>query len=183
MILQTQGHDSTTIPPRQLRIEDAHPEGTKPIRTTKKPDPPKPQSTPLSSGSRHHSQWHSPGIAVTPYQHRRWLEMASSDLAEQLDDPTLFPRVIAWLQELDSGPRGADGHNFAQYGELLEQKMFKRVFQLESLTDDKLMTVCDTMAPGTATLILQYACKDCGKIRKKEIQRFREARLQPKWYL
>jgi hypothetical protein len=108
--------------------------------------------------------------------------MPSSDPPE-LDDLTLFPRVAAWLHELDGGPRGTDGHNFAQYGEPLEQKMFKRIFQLESLTEDKLVAICDSMALGTATLILRYARHECGKIRKAEAKRLREARLQPKHYL
>jgi hypothetical protein len=109
--------------------------------------------------------------------------MPSSDLVEQLDDPTLFPCVAAWLQGLNGGPRGADGHNFTQYGEPLEQKMFVHIFQLASLTEDKLMAICSSMAPGTATLILQYASKDCRKICKKEAQQLREARFQPKRYL
>jgi hypothetical protein len=107
----------------------------------------------------------------------------SSDPVEELDDPTLFPQVAAWLQELDQSLRSADGHNFAQYGEQLEQSMFMRIFQLESLTEEKLGTFCESMAPGMATLIMQYARKDCSRIRKKEAQQLQEARLLPKRYL
>jgi len=123
------------------------------------------QTTPAaSSGSRHQQ------LTPTPYQRRHHYDIPSSDPVE-LEDPTLFPQIAAWLQELDAGPRGADGHNFAQYGEPLEQKMFKRIFQLETLTEDKLIAACDSMPPGTATLILQYACKDSARIRKTEAKR------------
>jgi hypothetical protein len=107
----------------------------------------------------------------------------SSDPVEELDDPTLFPQVAAWLQELDQSLHGADRHNFTQYGEQLEQNMFMHIFQLESLTEEKLRTFCKSMAPGMATLIMQYACKDCSRIHKKKAQRLWEARLLPKHYL
>lgn len=123
---------------------------------------------------------HSPR---TPRHYRRRYQIPSSDPVEELDDPTLFPRVAEWLQELDQGPRGADGHNFTQHGARLEQNMFMRIFQLETLMEEKLVAVCESMAPGTATLIMQYARKDCSRIRKNEAQRLREARLQPKRYL
>jgi hypothetical protein len=165
-ISQTQGHKSTTIPPRQLRLEDVSPEGTKTARTTKRhPAQPPPYSPSVS----HHYQRH--------------LEIPSSDAIDELDDPTLFPRVASWLQELDEGPRGADQHNFAQYTDALEKNMLMRVFQLEDLTEEKLLTVCASMVTGTAALVLQYARKDCGKIRKVEARRLRDARLQPKRYL
>ena len=61
--------------------------------------------------------------------------------------------------------------------------MFKRIFQLETLMEDKLIAACDAMLPGTATLILQYACKDSARIRKTEVKRLQEARLQPKHYV
>ena len=65
----------------------------------------------------------------------------------ELEDLMLFPQIAAWLQELNAGPHGADGHNFAQYGEPLEQKMFKHIFQLETLTEDKLIAACNSMPP------------------------------------
>ncbi|KIM85937.1 hypothetical protein PILCRDRAFT_5038 [Piloderma croceum F 1598] len=82
-MMMTQDHKSTTVPPRQLRLEDANPEGTKPVRSTKNSKPPA-QTTPAASLSRH------PQFTPTPHQRRYRYKMPSSDPPE-LDDPTLFP--------------------------------------------------------------------------------------------
>ena len=155
------------------------------VRTTKKQQPisgPSAQPSPYPYHHRHslHRDFSSPYTPPDRYRHRK---MPSSDPVDDLDDPTIFPRTTAWLQELDGGPRGADGHNFTQYAEQLERNMFTCMFQLETLTEEKLLSICTSMVAGTASLILQYARKDCVKIRKKEAQRQREARLLPKQYI
>jgi hypothetical protein len=180
-ILQTQDHKSTTIPPCQLHLEDVNPDSSKAIRSTKKRDPPlvAVPPTPVVPQVSHHSRaYNSPG---TPWHY--WCQNEpSSDTLDELDDPTLFPHVTAWLQELDEGPCGINKHNFSQYAKAMEKNMFTQVFQLEALTEQKLLTICDSMVAGTASLVLQYARKDCKKIRKAEARRLQEARLQPRRY-
>ena len=99
-----------------------------------------------------------------------------------MDDPTVYPRLTTWFEELDNGPRGSDGHNFAQYAASLEENGYKRLFQLEKLIKDDLLMVCDGLLPGTASLILDYARKDAERIRKRETKRLREIRHQAKRY-
>ena len=53
--------------------------------------------------------------------------------------------------------------------------MFMHIFQLETLMEEKLVAVCKSMAPGMATLIMQYAHKDCTRIHKNETQQLWEA--------
>jgi hypothetical protein len=118
----------------------------------------------------------------SPYSRRRF-DIPSSDPIEELEDPTLFPRIGTWLKELDNGVRGSDGHHFVQYAAALDDNKFTRIFQLEDLTDDKLIALCPGMPAGTATLIIGYAKKDVGVIRKKEARRLREVKMQPKRYI
>jgi hypothetical protein len=125
------------------------------------------QASSQVSGQTHISRFRPQPSELKPGLYTKSNKGPSTALEPQA---ILTSGCVAWLQDLDSGPHSADGHNFAQYVELLEQKMFKCIFQLESLTDDTLVTICNTMAPGTASLILQYAHKDCGKICKKETQ-------------
>jgi hypothetical protein len=78
--------------------------------------------------------------------------LISSDPIEELEDPTLFPHIGTWLEELNNGVRGSDGHHFAQYGAALDNNKFTRIFQLEDLTE--LIALCPGMPAGTATLII-----------------------------
>lgn len=121
------------------------------------------------------------GSPMSRYPQRHF-DIPSSDPIEELEDPTLFPRIGAWLQELDAGVRGSDGHNFSQYADSFEGNKFTRIFQLEELSDDKLVSLCPGMPVGTATLIIAYAKKDVGAIRKKETRRLREMKMHPKRY-
>jgi hypothetical protein len=109
-------------------------------------------------------------------------ETASSGSAEDIDDPTLFPRVTEWLHNLDCGPHGADGHKCHQYGAILEGNMFVHISHLENLTKDELIAICTGMPLGTASLIQECARKECNRIRMKEQKRYHQAQLEPKRY-
>jgi hypothetical protein len=113
----------------------------------------------------------------------RYQQMHDTDPSSDIDDPTSFPHTNNWLHELDAGNRGIDGHNFTQYANILTENMFMRISQLENMPKEDLLRLCPSMPAGTAPLVLGYARKDCGVIRKNEMQRLRQARLEPKRYL
>lgn len=106
----------------------------------------------------------------------------SSDPIKEIEKPSLFPRVSSWLQELDNGPRGTDGHNFSQCLQVLDTNMFTRISQLDSMANSELVGLCPGLPAGTAALLLQYARTDCLKIRKLEARRTRQAKHTPKHY-
>jgi hypothetical protein len=115
------------------------------------------------------------GGPITPRRHGYSGDIPTSDGLDNFDDPDLYPRIVDWLQELDHGPRGADGHNFGQHALPLQTNMYLRVSQLEKLTKTDLLAMCSTMLPGTADLILDYARKECGAIRRREMKRRQDA--------
>lgn len=184
LLFQAQGHhDSSKIPPRQLRIEDLNPSGQAFIRTTKK-EPATP-ATPLQQYPP--PPWFSsPYMGYHPYEtpghSRNGPDIPSSDPIEETEDPTLFPRVSLWLRDLDGGPRGTDGHNFSQCQQVLDANMFTRISQLDSMVNSELIGLCPGLPAGTAGLLLQYARADCSKIRKMETRRIRQAKHTPKHY-
>jgi len=183
-MMMTQGHASTKTPPRQLRIEDLNPNAPMTFRSTKKKDsePADSQSTPQYPSVP--PPWYPfMGYPGPPFGGSGRSNMPSSDPIDELDDPTLFPRVVTWLHDLDNGPRGMDGHNFSQCAVALETNMFTRILQLEMMSNQELQALCPSMPAGTTSLLLQYARRDCNNIRKKESRRQREVRLQPKRYV
>lgn len=94
--------------------------------------------------------------------------------SEEEESPTLYPLIEEWLTELDSGERGQDKQNFAQYGPALRESGYIRLKQLEDEKDDgvkMLMEVCDGLPTGTAKLIMKYVLKDCRKIRRVDAER------------
>jgi hypothetical protein len=99
--------------------------------------------------------------------------MPSSDPPEELEDVTIFPRLAQWLADLDAGPRGADGHNFAQFAIIFESEKYFRICDIadSAASVEILMAMCIGMARGTASKILAYAQKDVDVIRKKEGKR------------
>ena len=156
------------------------------MQSTKKPHPEPSSASPYGLLHPYPHPYHFPQTGYgSPSSHssRRRFDIPSSDPIEELEDPTLFPRIGTWLQELDNGVRGLDNHNFAQYAITLNDNKFMRIFQLEDLTDDKLIALCPGMPAGTATLIIAYAKKDSQSIRRKETRRLREVKMQPKRYL
>lgn len=92
----------------------------------------------------------------------------SSELEDQ-EDPMLFPRIQTWLESLDAGPLGADGHNFSQYGASLVAQGYTRISQLADLvTIADLMRHCPNIVEGTGRLIFNQAGKAVAKIRRQE---------------
>ena len=57
-----------------------------------------------------------------------------------------------WLQELDHGPLGQDGHQFAQHANALLNNGYIRIYQLadEGLTVAEMLTHCPGLLEGTA---------------------------------
>jgi hypothetical protein len=173
-------HDSTKRPPPQLRIEDFT--SATYIRTSRMKKAANGANGPLT---QHHLQPYTnhPGPGHSSPSRRSRHDILSSDPVEELDDPTLFPRIASWLTALDAGARGTDGHNFAQCSVALEQQMFTRIPQLENVSQDQFLQICPGVAVGTVSLLLSYAKKDTAKIRKAESRRLREVKLQPTRYL
>ena len=123
---------------------------------------------------------YSPGHAK-----RQRDEIPSSDgIEEPLEDPSIFPLVDAWLQSLDEGMRGKDGHNFAQYSEALTEAMFTRVSDIaDGLNVSTLREVVGDMPFGTASAMIRYAEADTKSIRdrvlKKKVVRYKESVAGP----
>jgi hypothetical protein len=97
---------------------------------------------------------------------------------EGLDSPDLYPRTSDWLNELDRGPHGTDGHKFGIHAAALQSNMYIRISQLEKLAKADLLAMCTELLPGTADLILECARKECEKVRRREAKRCREVRLE-----
>jgi len=129
------------VPPRQLRIKDYNPDVAAHNRSTKKPQQVQPgpsSSSPYGPPYPYlYPLYHIPqtNFSSPSSRNQRRFNIPSSDPIEELEDPTLFPRIGSWLQELDDGIRGSDNHNFAQYTAALDDNRFTRIFQLEDLSD------------------------------------------------
>jgi hypothetical protein len=136
-----------------------------------------------------HGSMPFPSAIGSPETIRRYGYMQSPTMHDlshsnpmDLNDPSIYPQLTSWLQELDDGPCGADAHNFTQYAAVLDQNGYKHIFQLEKLTKEDFIAIYPEIRPGTASLILEYACKDCEKIRRNEAKRLHEVRHQPLRY-
>jgi hypothetical protein len=110
------------------------------------------QSHVSGSSSRHHA-----------------FEMPSSDPMEELDDITLFPRITDWLTELDRGPLGVDGYDFAQYSDFFATEKYVRICDLADshFTPASLSSACLGMPQGTADKLLNLCKKETVRIRKR----------------
>jgi hypothetical protein len=90
-------------------------------------------------------------------------------------DPTAFPLIREWLQELDAGPRGADGHNFQQYANDFKENRIYRISEIAdatSFTRAELLQICPSMKFGTANNLLTYAREDVRAIRRNGHRNF-----------
>ncbi|KAJ7115759.1 hypothetical protein C8R44DRAFT_739505 [Mycena epipterygia] len=109
------GYVSTTTPPLKLKVGDH-----KMTRTT--PAPPPPPAAPAPAVP---PPYHTPA----PQPRTRYEDVASSP-GDEVEDVTLFPRISNWLQELDSGARGHDGHEFTQFAADFEREKYIRIVDL-----------------------------------------------------
>jgi hypothetical protein len=104
---------------------------------------------------------------------------AKSNEDPAVDGPTLFPFISDWLPGLDQGPRGADGHDFAQYVQYFSDNKIQRIFEIADPTlfsRDDILAICPGVKIGTANLLLKYAREDVETIRNEEQRRLREAK-------
>jgi hypothetical protein len=89
--------------------------------------------------------------------------------APAYESPLSFPTMQNWLQSLDSSPRGADGHNFAQYSPHFHENGILRLHEIadaETFSHKELLAICPRMKFGTANLLLMYARHDAKFIRQ-----------------
>ena len=108
--------------------------------------------------------------------------MPSSDPIEPMEDVALFPRLEQWLQDLDNGTQGTDGHNFTSFTSDFLREKYMRISDLVGLTVADILEMCSGMARGTAKKILDNVTRECKAIRKKEKQRAREMETMPRRY-
>jgi hypothetical protein len=119
----------------------------------------------------------TPSHHVAPQSgHHSEFDIPSSDPIEELEDVTLFPRLSDWLQTLDEGPWGADGHNFGQFAPDFKHEKYFRISDIGDVHITTLLAICPGMANGTATKLLAHAKKDTEKIHKKEMKRLCQVR-------
>jgi hypothetical protein len=88
--------------------------------------------------------------------------------APGFESPLSFPTIQNWLQSLDAGPRGADGHNFAQYAPHFHENGILRLHEIadESFSRKDLLAICPGMNFGTANILLMYARHDVKTIQQ-----------------
>ncbi|KAJ7053482.1 hypothetical protein C8F01DRAFT_1329677 [Mycena amicta] len=184
-ILKAAGYPSTTIPPPQLKIaqKSTAPLPPAPAPTLAPAPAPAPMSAPMSMLFTPPYGFHPgmmPGPMMPPYMYhpsmpqnynRHHRDFPSSDPIEE-DDPTIFPYISDWLEELDGGIHG-DGHGFAQYADEFSSRQLKRLDDLLNVTEDTLLAY--GIPKGTAQKMRQYAEKDVKVIRKRQGKRARTA--------
>jgi hypothetical protein len=62
---------------------------------------------------------------------RHQLDVPSSDVFDPNDTPTLYPRVVDWLLDLDAGESGADDQYWMQYQQALDNNNgYKHITQI-----------------------------------------------------
>jgi hypothetical protein len=94
---------------------------------------------------------------------------AGNSLSPMSKNPGVFPTIRNWLQGLDASPRGADGHNFAQYAANFDEHGFLRIHEIadpNTFSRADLLTICPGMKLGTANILLMYARDDVKAIRR-----------------
>lgn len=189
------GWNSTTNPPKELKIGDAT---TKSKQKAAKPEavlPATASGTPPTHGFPYaYPPYMLPGPYGPPPPHgSHWAPrygthaptntMPSSEPpTEDVEDVTLFPRISEWLRNLDDGRRGADGHNFSTFiGYFAEHKYIRISDIADGLTPADL-TKGAGMAEGTAKRLISYAEADTLAIRKKEKKRVRDEKAHVHHY-
>ncbi|KAF8532526.1 hypothetical protein JB92DRAFT_3103586 [Gautieria morchelliformis] len=160
------------------------------------PAPPAPPSGPLAYAPPAGMPAYHPYWGIPPYYHpyppafstphsttrasghtpRTRDSYPSSDI-EDIEDPTLFPRIEEWLTALDQGPLSQDGHAFAPHVAALLEQGYIRISQLaDELTVPELQRHCQTLPEGTAKVILKQATKQVARIRRNQEREKRHAK-------
>lgn len=185
MSLQAQGWTSTAVPPPKLKLdyqkEKALPAAPAPAPAASVIPGALPiiPGYPYTPGPYNAPTPYMPPFHYSPYPHmhsphgvysrrQEQSDMPSSDPMEELEDASLFPRLNTWLQNLDNGPQGHDGHDFASFSPSFEAEKYVRVSDIETLTIEEILTVCPGMPRGTATKLVSLAKQECKNVRKKE---------------
>lgn len=190
MSLQVQGWSSTAVPPPKLKL-DYQKEKAPSAAPVVPGYPATPGAPPVIPGYPYtpgpygpYGPYSAPTPYIHPSQYSPYAHMhsphgyysrrqgqhdtPSSDPMEELEDASLFPRLNTWLQNLDNGPQGHDGHDFASFAPSFEAEKYVRVSDIETLTVEEILTVCPGMARGTATKLTSFAKQECKNVRKKE---------------
>ena len=103
-----------------------------------------------------------------PVNKRRYIdEIPSSDPPDIMESLDLFPSLEVWLQDLDKGPHGRGGHNFASFLPNFLQDKYTQVSDLEDISVDNILTVCAEMPRRTAEIIQKESSKMIKKIQKE----------------
>ncbi|KAJ6472761.1 hypothetical protein C8R47DRAFT_1295626 [Mycena vitilis] len=166
------GYPSTTEPPPKLQVGGNKKAATKaaaPVTPAAPAAPPVPMSG-----------LHMHGMPPPPVNRGRY-EDALSSPPQVIEDNRLLPRMTTWLEDLDSGPRGTDGHSFTQFVGDFEKERYLRVVDLVTLSIEEVIKAAPEMPQGTAAKILAYAKSDVEVIRKRERKRARKE-AQPARY-
>jgi hypothetical protein len=110
--------------------------------------------------------------------------MPSSDPpSEDIEDVTLFPRISGWLHDLDSGPRGVDGHDFSAWANYFSERKYIRICDIaDGLTPTEL-SKSSGMAEGTAKRLISYSEADTQTIRNREKKRIQLEKTRPRRYV
>ncbi|KIJ35659.1 hypothetical protein M422DRAFT_51419 [Sphaerobolus stellatus SS14] len=121
------------------------------------------QYPPMMTPSRsHHTRERSSSPAIR--------DTLLSSEANELDDPGLFPLITDWLQGLEAGTYGKDGHSFTIHGWSLRDKGYTHVHQFAELSLDDIIRLCPGILEGTARVLLRQANITVNK-KKREIQK------------
>lgn len=93
-------------------------------------------------------------------------EPLPSSEPDDIEDPTLFPRITTWLQELENSKLRHDGYDFPQYAVYFEDAKFFRTSQIADSSPQQIAAICPGMPSGTAGQIYKVASVTVKKIRK-----------------
>jgi hypothetical protein len=109
--------------------------------------------------------------------------MPSSPAPEDIEDVSLFPRISGWLHDLDSGPRGVDGHDFSAWADYFSERKYIRICDIADGLTPAELSKSSGMAEGTAKRLISYSEADTQTIRKKEKKRIQIEKTHPRRYI
>jgi hypothetical protein len=196
-----------TIPPKELKLGDAltkpKPKGTKPEAISSElasgssmsvppvpptpgfpghgypyPSPympygPPPHASPWATGYGMHTS-HAPPTNAMP---------SSDPPSEDIKDVALFLRISGWLHDLDSGPRGVDGHDFSAWADYFLERKYIRICDIADGLTPAELSKSSRMAEGTAKHLISYSEADTQTIQKREKKRIQVEKTHPHCYV